>query len=289
MRSADPRPGQRIASLALLLGAELAAVATLHRLGAVDGLAGPGTDPGGWLGSASPEEVVAGALRVVALACAWWLLASTVLYLVARVARVPAAARTMGRATLPAVRRWVDRAVAASVLASTAVTAGGSAAIAGSEPPPPSTTAPAVVVDADRRLPPDETRPVPEVRGGRAVESLPGPPTNAPSAPVPPRCRWGRPFRLRPRHPVGTSSQPVRASGRSRLRILPPSPAATEPRSGTTRSRRTGHASSTSTAARCARGTPTSSTPARCSNSRRLCKRDARATGRGADPGRVRR
>lgn len=208
MRSADPRPGHRIASLALLLGAELAAVATLHRLGAVDGLAGPGTDPGGWLGSASPEEVVAGALRVVALACAWWLLASTVLYLVARVARVPAAARTMGRATLPAVRRWVDRAVAASVLASTAVTAGGSAAIAGSEPPPPSTTAPAVVVDADRRLPPDETRPVPEVRGGRAVESLPGPPTNAPSAPVPPSVPVGPALPAAPpapgRHVVAT-------------------------------------------------------------------------------------
>lgn len=190
MHGVEPRWGHRIASLALLLGAELAAVATLHRLGRVDGLAGPGTDPVGWLGSASPEEAVGGALRVVALACAWWLLASTVLYLVARAARVPAAMRAVGPATLPSVRRWVDRAVAASVLASTAVTAGASTA-GGGEPPPPSTTAPAVVVDADRRPPPDETLPVPEVRGGRAVESLPGLPTNAPPAPVPPSVPVG--------------------------------------------------------------------------------------------------
>jgi LysM repeat protein len=228
MRSADPRPVHRIASIALLLGVELAAVGTLHRLGAVDGLAGPGADPGGWLGSASPEEVVAGALRAVGLACAWWLLASTVLYLVARATCIPGAVRTVGPATLPAIRRWVDRVVAASVLASSAVTAGASGAIAGSEAPPPSTSSP-VVVDTDR-LPPDEARPVPEVRVGRAVESLPGPPTTAPPAPVPPSVPAGPAGPAAPvpgRHVVATgdslwtiaAAQLVGVTGRDRAAL----------------------------------------------------------------------
>src|SRR6266511_395672 len=70
---------RRALSLLTLLAAEALAVATLHGLGRIDGLGGPGTDPAGWLASASPEAVVAGGLRLTALALAWWLLATVAL------------------------------------------------------------------------------------------------------------------------------------------------------------------------------------------------------------------
>jgi hypothetical protein len=145
-----PDMPRRTLRLGALLGSEVAAVAVLHRLGRVDGLGGPGDNPVGWLRSASPEEVVGGSVRLVAVACAWWLLASTVLYLAARLTPRSGTARALGRLALPAVRRQVDRALAVSLLASAAFGGG--------------------------------------VRDGRAIESFPPPATPAPAAapPVPP-------------------------------------------------------------------------------------------------------
>ena len=156
---------RRALSLLTLLAAEALAVATLHGLGRIDGLGGPGTDPAGWLASASPEAVVAGGLRLTALALAWWLLATTLLYALAHVTRLPAAMRAVRWAVLPGARGWVDRALGISLLTTVALgTAGlGTGAAGAQEPPPPI-----------------------EVRDGRAVESIPDPaPPTAPSAPVP--------------------------------------------------------------------------------------------------------
>lgn len=152
---------RRTLRLATLVGGEVAAVVILHRLGGVDGLGGPGADPAGWLRSAAPADVAGGALRVVALACAWWLLASTLLYLAARACPLRSAAPAVGRLVPAAVRRRVDRAVAVSVLASAALGAGLSGVAAAGEPAPP---------------------PV-EVRDGRAIESFPSPATTT-TAPV---------------------------------------------------------------------------------------------------------
>jgi LysM domain len=155
-----------------LVTAEVLAVVTLHGLARIDGLGGPGTDPVGWLRTASSEDAVAGSLRLVALALAWWLLLSTAAYALAGLARVPALVRVSGVVALPGIRRCVQRALAASFLTSATLTGGISVAGAGESPP---------------------TRTV-EVRDGRAIEAVPDlsptPPTTtpppAPPAPDPP-------------------------------------------------------------------------------------------------------
>ena len=160
--------------LVLLVAGETVAVVALHRLGGVDGFAIPGHDLGRWLQQSTSEEVLLAGVRLAALVAAWWLLGSTLLYVVARVARLHGAARALGWATLPAVRRWVDRAAAVSIVAATALGVGRPAA---ADPPP--TTSPAsapVVVDVDHRDPARvPSRPPSTVRTGQAVDSPPGP------------------------------------------------------------------------------------------------------------------
>src|SRR5262249_26420304 len=137
--------------LVLVVAAEVGAVVALHRLGGVDGFAIPRHDLGRWLQQTPSEDVLLAGVRLAALVAAWWLLATTVLYLVARaarLARLPRTARTLEWATLPAVRRWADRAVAVSIVAASAL---GAARPAGADPPP-TTTAPApVVLEIDHR------------------------------------------------------------------------------------------------------------------------------------------
>jgi hypothetical protein len=156
--------------LILLVAGEVIAVVALHRLGGVDGFAIPRHDFGRWLQQSTSEEVLLPGVRLVALVAAWWLLGSTLLY----VARLHGAARALGWATLPAVRRWVDRAAAVSIVAATALGTGRPAA---ADPPP--TTSPAsapVVVDVDHRDPASvPSRPPSGVRTGQAVDSPPAP------------------------------------------------------------------------------------------------------------------
>src|SRR5436190_20717747 len=111
------------------------AVAALHRLGGVEGLAIPRHDLARWLQQTPSEDVLLAGVRLAALVAAWWLLGSTLLYLAARVARLHGTAAALGWATLPAVRRWADRAAAVSIVAATALGVGRPAAAA---PPPPS-------------------------------------------------------------------------------------------------------------------------------------------------------
>jgi hypothetical protein len=168
--------------LVLLVAGEVIAVVALHRLGGVDGFAIPRNDFGRWLQQSTSEEVLLAGVRLVGLVAAWWLLGSTLLYVAARVARLHGAARALGWATLPAVRRWVDRAAAVSIVAATALGVGRPAA---ADPPP--TTSPAsapVVVDVDHRDPASvPSRPPSAVRTGQAVDSPPAP--NVPTSPPP--------------------------------------------------------------------------------------------------------
>jgi hypothetical protein len=175
--------------LTVLVAAEATAVAALHRLGGVDGFAIPRRDFVGWLRQTPSEEVLLAGVRLAALVAACWLLGSTVLYITARVARLHRTAAALGWATLPAVRRWADRAAAVSIVAATALGVGRPAA---ADPPPTTTpTSAPVVVDADHRdrstlpdLPPAS------VRTGRGVEPQPAPSasptTSPPVAPVVP-------------------------------------------------------------------------------------------------------
>jgi hypothetical protein len=171
--------------LVLLVAAEVAAVVTLHRLGRVDGFAIPRRDLGRWLQQTPSEDVLLTGVRLAALVAAWWLLGTTLLYVAARVARVRGAARAIGWATLPMVRRWADRAAAVSIVAASAL---GAARPAGADPPP-TTSAPApVVVDVDHR---DRSKlsdlPPATARTGRGADSTPtttgSPPATVPAPP----------------------------------------------------------------------------------------------------------
>src|SRR5688500_8985079 len=94
--------------LGALLAFEVAAVGILHRLGSSRRARVDWSDVRGWLDTVATEDAVVAALRLVALAVAYWILASTILYLLARATRLPSLARTVRWATLPGVRRVVD-------------------------------------------------------------------------------------------------------------------------------------------------------------------------------------
>jgi hypothetical protein len=89
-----------------------ASIAGLHRLGnwfPLDLI----LDAGGPL-----EPALAAALRLLGLAVGYWLAGSTVLYLVGRAARIPAAVRSVSWATIGPVRRLIDGVVAGALVAS---------------------------------------------------------------------------------------------------------------------------------------------------------------------------
>ena len=183
----------------LVLG-EVVAVVALHRLGAVDGFAIPRHDLVGWLRATPSEDTLLVGVRLAALVAAWWLLASTLLYVAARLAHMHGAARSLGWATLPFVRNWADRLAAVSIVTASVL---GVARPAAAEPPPTSNPgSPPVVVELDHRdRPVLPGEPPVGVRTGRSgdpsstappLETRPAPPTSvvvpptAPAQAVPP-------------------------------------------------------------------------------------------------------
>jgi hypothetical protein len=175
----------------VLVACEALAVVGLHRLGSVDGFAIPRHDLTRWLRDTPSEDVLLVAIRLAALVAAWWLLATTVAYMAARLAHLHRAARAIGWATCPAVRRWVDRAAAVSIMTASAL---GAARPAGADPPPATSPVPPVVIDLDHRDRSADTRlPPVGVRTGHAIDAplapvpppAPAPPAPPPSAPVP--------------------------------------------------------------------------------------------------------
>ncbi|MGI8873355.1 MAG: LysM peptidoglycan-binding domain-containing protein [Egibacteraceae bacterium] len=116
--------------LAAVLGLALGAVVFLHRLGSVHYFEVDWTDLSNWLATTPAEDVLVAAVRLLALACAWWLLASTSLYTLARLSRVPAALRAVEWAALPPVRRVADRAIAVTLVGSTVLGGAGTAVAA---------------------------------------------------------------------------------------------------------------------------------------------------------------
>ena len=175
----------RTTRLLLLVCAQAAAVALLVRLGSVSALALPHGDVGTWLRETPPTVALAAALRVVALAGAAWLLASTVLYgltgLLAGSARqgsrITRARRGAGRLTHPAVRRLVDGALACALLTTAALAP--RTAMAATASPTPTTTTTIATTGTTGTTPivlehPTRPGPPPAVRDGRAeIAALP--------------------------------------------------------------------------------------------------------------------
>jgi hypothetical protein len=204
----------------VLVAGEVLGVAALHRLGDVDGFVIPRQDLGQWLREAPSEDVLLAGIRVAALAVAWWLLGTTLLYVAARLAHLHSAARALGWATLPAVRRWADRAAAVSIVAASAF---GTVRPAAADPPPPtSPTSPPVVVDLDHRerpspVPPERSRT--SVRTGRSGDppARPAPqpePTTPPTVPVmPPIAPVPPATEPRPAPPSASAAPPLAPNG----------------------------------------------------------------------------
>ena len=119
--TAQSRSGAAI-RLGAVIAVEAFAVFALHRLGNVPGFSPDWSDLGGWLASVSPEDAIATTLRLVALALAWWLLVTTVLYALGRLAGLVGLVRAVEWATLPVVRRMADRAAALSLAVMTVAT-----------------------------------------------------------------------------------------------------------------------------------------------------------------------
>jgi hypothetical protein len=122
-------PLRRTGSLLGLLGLELAAVLVLHWLGRFEGLRIRWDEPAPWLLSSPVQEILGAVLRTVGLVMAYWLLASTLLYLLASLSRLPSAVRAVRWATIPLVRRVADHAVAVTL--ATSMVGGGTLGMAG--------------------------------------------------------------------------------------------------------------------------------------------------------------
>lgn len=117
-REAPGRAAALVGTLvAILLPA--AAVVTLHRLGSLDWLRIDLADPTAWLSRTPIEDAVASVLRYVALAGAYWLAGSSLLYLLARLSGATRLIDATALLTLPAVRRVTDRLVIGTLAAST--------------------------------------------------------------------------------------------------------------------------------------------------------------------------
>jgi hypothetical protein len=122
-------PLRSTGSLLGLLGLEVAAVLGLHGLGRFAGLRIGWDEPVPWLLNSPIQNVLGSILRMVALVMAYWLLASTVAYLLASLTRLPGAVRAVGWATLPLVRRVADHAVAVTL--ATSMVGGSTLGVAG--------------------------------------------------------------------------------------------------------------------------------------------------------------
>src|SRR5215510_15803604 len=141
-------PLRRASSLLGLLAVELAAVLGLHWLGRFPGLRIGWAEPVPWLLSSPVQNVLGSLLRTVGLVMAYWLLASTLLYLLASLTRLPAAVRAVSWTTFPAVRRVADHAVAVTL--ATSMVGGGTLGAAG----------PALAADSHAGMGPPARKPV---------------------------------------------------------------------------------------------------------------------------------
>ncbi|MDJ0954257.1 MAG: LysM domain-containing protein [Acidimicrobiia bacterium] len=115
----------------VLVMATTALVLALHQLGNVTGLSIDWSNPAGWADTATAEAMVGGCARQLGLFIGYWVLLTVVVSVLSHGPRRP---RWVELITVPAVRRMVDRALAAT-MALSIVTTSLPAALA--EPPPP--------------------------------------------------------------------------------------------------------------------------------------------------------
>lgn len=109
------RSQRRASPLFALIGFEIAAIAVLSWVGSSPAMQVPWHDFGNWIKTASLDELAMPLIRYAALGLAYWMLASTLLFIAAQFSRNASAMRVAGMFTLPSVRRAVDGAMAVSI------------------------------------------------------------------------------------------------------------------------------------------------------------------------------
>ena len=118
-----------LARVLLSIAAEVALLIVLWKatavLGSVDF-----SHLGAWVRNTDPTTAVLAVLRLAGMIFAAWMLLTTVVYLVATLAGAETVARRSGWVTLPFVRRMIDAAAAASIVASTLSPSSGSVSAA---------------------------------------------------------------------------------------------------------------------------------------------------------------
>ena len=170
-------PLRRAGSLLGLLGLELGAVLALHWLGRFPGLRIRWDQPVPWVLSSPVQDVLGAVLRTVGLVMAYWLLASTVLYLLASLTRLPSAVRAVGWATLPLARRVADHAVAVTL--ATSMVGGTTLGVAG----------PALAADRGGGMGPPARKPVAAAQA-TGSSGQQDPPSSATETTEPPASRY---------------------------------------------------------------------------------------------------
>jgi hypothetical protein len=172
-------------SFLLILAGEAGSLMLLHRRP---------IQPLGEILSSPPEDAVVGVVHLAALAVAWWLATSTLLYCVAAATRVPTLVRGIRWITVPGIRAMIDGVVATTIVASSTLTLSGSALAASAGPPAGGIAAEPAPAQPYRPRPAGETvspppsvyepRPAGELRPPAAPTYRPQP-SGDPPVPVP--------------------------------------------------------------------------------------------------------
>lgn len=140
---------RRVVPLIVTLMTEAAAVIGLHFLGGQAPFAIPYRHLGDWLKTAPVPELIAAITRLALEIGAWWLLTSTVFFVISQILQAPKAVRASTRITPKPLRHRIEHALAASLVAGTLLV-GATPALADEplpEPPTPEPTALATPAD----------------------------------------------------------------------------------------------------------------------------------------------
>ncbi|MGH2652077.1 MAG: hypothetical protein ACRDHK_12825, partial [Actinomycetota bacterium] len=185
----------------LLLAGEAGSLMLLHRRP---------IPPLGEILSSPPEDAVVGVVHLAALAVAWWLATSTLLYSVAAATRVPTLVRSIRWITVPGVRAVIDGVVATTIVASSTLTLSGSALAASAGPPTGGVAAEPAPTQAYRPRPAGQTvSPPPPVYAPRPAGRAPAAPPYRPQPSGDPAVLVPTPPEARP--PTPTVADPVSA------------------------------------------------------------------------------
>lgn len=114
-------------NLFLILCVEIAFVVGLHYLGSLDRMQIDFGNFSKWLDTTPPEIALSASIRMLALVIAYWVLATSAVYIFARAFKIPGILQAMEFATLPFVRKAIDGALAATIIGGTVF--GGASAV----------------------------------------------------------------------------------------------------------------------------------------------------------------